>query len=1178
MRSADKRLGRRGRRQVISAAIQALEPRVLLSTINGPCPDDPDGSPAPTGLTPVVTQSPTGASSTFPLSSVPQLHSDPGARDQLYLDFIGAPAQTWGAYSVPATPAFDQDGDPTTFSSGEITAIQQIWAVVAEAYSHFNIDATTVAPASLVHNQNLEIVVGGNGAWTGGSYGGLSYTGAFSNSFEPNVSWVFSNNLANAPFYCGEASSHEAGHEFGLNHQSVWSGTTLVDEYNPGNSLTAPIMGDSYGAQRGLWWDGTSDVSSTTIQDDMAVISSSTNGFGYRPQDHGQSIATANALSVSSANVSGSGIIEKTSDTDFFSFSTAAGSVTLNVNTIAFGATLHAKLQLFNASGTLIATAANANTLGQTITATLAAGTYYLSVDSYGQYGDVGQYTVSGTVATAQVTPTFTISGPASVNEGSSYTLNLSATDPGQTVSSCAINWGDGSAIQTVTGNPSSISHVYSLGPNSYTISAAATDGTGTYNASGTQPVSVLHIAPIASISGAPSVNELAAYTLNLSVLDPNHTILSWAINWGDGSAVQTVSGNPPTVTHTFATGPHSYTISATVTDDVGTYAAGNTQAVSVLHVPPTVSISGVSSVNEQSTYTLSLTASDPGHTIVSWAINWGDGSAVQTVTGDPPSVTHTFATGPNSYTISANLTDDVGTYAAAATQAVSVLHVPPTLGISGPSSVTAGAMYTLNLSSSDAGHTILSWAINWGDGSSIQNVSGNPSNVSHVYASGPASCTISATATDDVGTYSAAATVAVSVQASSGTPVFNISGPASVNEQSPYTLSLFATDPGHTVSSWAINWGDGSAVQTITGNPASVSHVYAAGPNAYSITAAATDDTGTYPAGNSQVVSVLHVPPTVAISGAGSVTLPAAYTLNLSVTDPGHAITGWTINWGDGSPAQVVGNVASVTHAFAAPGNYQINASVTDNTATFASNSLSVQVNPVPDTTPPTASASLGSVASHNTFSVTYSDNVSVKEATLGNGNVLVTGPNGFSELATLSGLSTTSNAPSITAAYILTPPGGAWTYSADGIYTVWMQPNSVTDISGNPVAAETLGTFTINIAPPSIPGKGHHTKSGTLAATGAATYVSFALAAPSMASLQLSTAQPGITLELLDANFNTIAGKSGKKSTSFAQPLNAGTYYVRVTYTGAKATTYQIGLTTKALTVAQRARLSLS
>ena len=44
--------------------------------------------------------------------------------------------------------AFDQDGDPTTFSSGELTAIQQIWSVVAEAYSPFNVDVTTVARLS----------------------------------------------------------------------------------------------------------------------------------------------------------------------------------------------------------------------------------------------------------------------------------------------------------------------------------------------------------------------------------------------------------------------------------------------------------------------------------------------------------------------------------------------------------------------------------------------------------------------------------------------------------------------------------------------------------------------------------------------------------------------------------------------------------------------------------------------------------------------------------------------------------------------------------------------------------------------------------------------------------------------------------------------------------------------
>jgi hypothetical protein len=371
---------------------------------------------APTGLTPVITAAPAGVSSAnVSLSSVPQFHSNSGARVAIYLDFIGAPAQTWGPYNVPQTPAFDQDGDATTFSSGEIAAIQETWARVAEKYSPFNVDVTTVAPAALVHGQNLEVVIGGTGSWSGGVYGGLSYTGSFASggSFSPNISWVFSQNLANAPHYIAEACAHEAGHEFGLTHHSTWSGTTLASEYDPGNALTAPIMGNSYSAQRGIWENGLSDNSSTSYQDDMAIISNATNGFGYRAQDHGQTLGTANPLTLSGTSISGSGVIAQTTDTDYFSFTTGAGAVTLNVNVAQYGPTLHARAQLFDASGNLIATAADANNLSQTISTTLAAGTYYIAVESFGQYGDVGQYTVSGSVAPGQPT---VIQGPSNSN------------------------------------------------------------------------------------------------------------------------------------------------------------------------------------------------------------------------------------------------------------------------------------------------------------------------------------------------------------------------------------------------------------------------------------------------------------------------------------------------------------------------------------------------------------------------------------------------------------------------------------------------------------------------------------------------------------------------------------------------------------------------------------------
>jgi len=97
-----------------------------------------------------------------------------------------------------------------------------------------------------------------------------------------------------------------------------------------------------------------------------------------------------------------------------------------------------------------------------------------------------------------------------------------------------------------------------------------------------------------------------------------------------------------------------------------------------------------------------------------------------------------------------------------------------------------------------------------------------------------------------------------------------------------------------------------------------------------------------------------------VNIWDAGTATSP--YTLGLSESDPGHAIQGWAINWGDGSPVQsVTGNPASVTHPYA-PGNYAISATLTDDLGTYASNVLPVAV--VAPDPPPEPATSLGPLA----------------------------------------------------------------------------------------------------------------------------------------------------------------------------------------------------------------------
>jgi hypothetical protein len=216
------------RRLCLAAAIEMIEiePRVLFCaggsdyTVLPPITNW-KSTFIPNGTTVVDNNgASTPAAAGSPLSSVPVLNSDPGAPATLYLDFAGAAAQTWGSYNVPVTPAFDRDGDATTFSDAELDAIREIFARVSEAYSPFNLNVTTVDPGNLNDRQTLKVVVGGTGAWLGQSAGGVSYVGSFANS-APNLAFAFANLPGySVNKYVADVIEHESGHGFGLQHQS----------------------------------------------------------------------------------------------------------------------------------------------------------------------------------------------------------------------------------------------------------------------------------------------------------------------------------------------------------------------------------------------------------------------------------------------------------------------------------------------------------------------------------------------------------------------------------------------------------------------------------------------------------------------------------------------------------------------------------------------------------------------------------------------------------------------------------------------------------------------------------------------------------------------------------------------------------------------------------------------
>jgi predicted outer membrane repeat protein len=96
--------------------------------------------------------------------------------------------------------------------------------------------------------------------------------------------------------------------------------------------------------------------------------------------------------------------------------------------------------------------------------------------------------------------------------------------------------------------------------------------------------------------------------------------------------------------------------------------------------------------------------------------------------------------------------------------------------------------------------------------------------------------------------------------------------------------------------------------------------------------------------------------------------------------------------------------------------------------------------------------------------FSVTYVDDAAIKAATIGGGNITVTGPNGFSAAATVKTAPLPGDGSPLNIVYSFVPPGGSWDGFDNGFYTIRMNANQVSDTAGNFVAGGTLGLLRVN------------------------------------------------------------------------------------------------------------------
>ncbi len=337
---------------------------------------------------------------------VPKLNSFPSAQATIFLDFDGHYVQStvWnGGASFYA--------DPSGLTDPQIT---EAFYRVSEDYRPFDINITTDSTVFLTAplNKRIRIIITTTSGWCPG-VGGVAYIGSFIWG-DDTPGFVFSDRLGPySPKMVGEACSHESGHSVGLAHQSKYGAScvTPIEQYNTGagsgETGWAPIMGNSYYRNMSNWNDGPTPYGCTNMQDNLSIIATQ-NGFGYRPDDYTETL-NASTYILSSSNLSVTGIIGANADKDAFKFTLSQNSnfhltaIPFNVAANYIGADLDIKLELYNASATLIRTYDPQETMSVTIDTVLNAGTYYLKIDgtgnlNTGEYGSLGSYTITGAV------------------------------------------------------------------------------------------------------------------------------------------------------------------------------------------------------------------------------------------------------------------------------------------------------------------------------------------------------------------------------------------------------------------------------------------------------------------------------------------------------------------------------------------------------------------------------------------------------------------------------------------------------------------------------------------------------------------------------------------------------------------------------------------------------------
>jgi len=403
-----------------------------------------------------------------PINQPPALHSRPGSRNVLYLDFTGNNGEdivntAWNgdpddpdSYIPTYTPKpYDTDGNPTTFCDQEQVDIANIWERVSEYYSAFDVDVTTERPATFTRTTGHALITSGTDYRNHGfmpsadnvNVGGVGWTNVFGEyDYVPFWSPVFVYydrfvDIDNNPIlsHIAYAAAHELGHNFGLHHDGPGP-TTSSDASTPtdygyygghgggGVPSWAPIMGAGY-TRSVIQFSKGDYYNANDHEDDLAIIAGK---IGYRGELGATTFATALPLGniIYDGSLGAANVIRNAAFSHYYSLTIPAGysipvTFTLNpaksirtTDSALFGST-DLCLDILDSGGNIKYTNNPAATTNASLAFTLTTGTWYVRVTStgagnpmnspptgYTAYGSIGQYTLSsGTLVSYYLLP-----------------------------------------------------------------------------------------------------------------------------------------------------------------------------------------------------------------------------------------------------------------------------------------------------------------------------------------------------------------------------------------------------------------------------------------------------------------------------------------------------------------------------------------------------------------------------------------------------------------------------------------------------------------------------------------------------------------------------------------------------------------------------------------------------